>query len=369
MRSFPFDTDAAQGLAALVTITRFASTLRFTTHSSPVTTGGYTWVAAPGAKLSDISFPGDGSPSNLDISVMATPGGIIEQGEATRGLFDQCPVTVELFDPNDIASGTLDIIPGGYVGDVRPDDFGNLIIPVNGPLRRTMRATAEHYSLTGRESLGDDRCKVPIRPADIARSTAYVLPTVATGLLRVDDAYGRVRSSPTSPDVEHVEDYANVYYECTVAGTTDATAPTYPTTPGNTVVDGTATFICRDSWLRYARGQAVDLFTIQFDALPDPRASDDTWFQMGGIYIMSGTLKGSPVIPIRSWDSATLSATLFVPITPTDVPADTEMEVYVGCDLTREMCFSRFNNIINLRAETFVPPSNPLVRQAQIGAS
>jgi hypothetical protein len=65
----------------------------------------------------------------------------------------------------------------------------------------------------------------------------FVRPDIATGLLHVNDAYGRMQTgSPASS-------YANVYYECTVAGTTHATTePTYDPTIGNTV-DGTATFI------------------------------------------------------------------------------------------------------------------------------
>jgi len=370
MRTFPFNTDQAQGLALLVVLTRGYVTTRFTSHREPVVVGGYTYAAAPGVNFSNFSFPGDGTPSNVDIKIMATTGGIITQGQATRGLFDQCPASIALFDPNDIAAGTYDILPGAYIGNVAIDDAGNTIFSINGPLRRTLRETTEHYSLTGRETLGDDRCKIPIRPADIGRGVAFVLPSIATGLMLVNDAYGRFRSAAASPDVEAVEDYGNVYYECTVAGTTDAsTAPAYPTTPGDTVVDGTVTFTCRNSWLRYARGQAIDAFTIEFAALPDARASDATWYQLGGIYICSGELKGTPVIPIRSWDPGTLRATLMSPVMPSDVPANTEMEVYVGCDLTRDMCHARFDNIINLRAETFVPPVDPMVRQGQIGSS
>jgi len=37
-------------------------------------------------------------------------------------------------------------------------------------------------------------------------------------------------------------------YECTVAGTTGGSEPTWPTTPGNTVVDGTVTWTCRNNY-------------------------------------------------------------------------------------------------------------------------
>lgn len=37
-------------------------------------------------------------------------------------------------------------------------------------------------------------------------------------------------------------------YECTVAGTSGGSEPTWPTTPGNTVVDGTVTWTCRNNY-------------------------------------------------------------------------------------------------------------------------
>lgn len=38
----------------------------------------------------------------------------------------------------------------------------------------------------------------------------------------------------------------NFSYECTAAGTSAASQPTFPTTLGNTVVDGTVTWTCRE---------------------------------------------------------------------------------------------------------------------------
>lgn len=37
-------------------------------------------------------------------------------------------------------------------------------------------------------------------------------------------------------------------YECTAAGTTGSSEPTWPTTPGNTVVDGSVTWTCRANY-------------------------------------------------------------------------------------------------------------------------
>ena len=71
-------------------------------------------------------------------------------------------------------------------------------------------------------------------------------------------------------------------------------------------------------------------------------------------------MNGFPVIPIKSWSPSTLTVTTFLPIGTNDIPADTQLEIHAGCNLTRDQCQSRFNNITNLRAETFVPPSSTI---------
>lgn len=353
MRDLPF-TAQNTNLAVLITIQRGLQTLRFTTHNEDLEVDGETYSAAPGATISEITFPGDASPATLDVTVMAVEGGLIKPGDGTHGGLDGWPINVELVDFNNLAAGVYDLIPSATISDVNEDSDGNIVLSVGGPLSRAVGPLTEHYSLTGREELGDDRCKIPILPADIGRGVAFVRPDVATGLLRVDDAYGRMKTGSAGT----VEDYANLYYECTVAGTTDPdTAPAYPTTVGDTVVDGTATFVARDSWLRHARGVRTGNFTIELDALPDPRSTDATWLVLGHVYVRSGPLAGFPPIPISAWDPNTLTVTLALPIGENDIPVDTQLEIHVGCDLTPGMCFSRFNNIINIRAEPFVPPS------------
>jgi hypothetical protein len=335
-------------MPAMITIQRGLTTLRWNTSDSDVTVDDATWPAAAGAVLSALAYNSDGTENNADVIIFARSGGPVEYGDAARGLLDGWPISIKLFDPTNPA-GAVEIVPGATIGSAQEDSNGVVTIAASGQLIRGAVYVTEHYSLAGREDLGDDRCKIPIVPADIGRGVTFQRADTLP-LARVNDAYGRV--SQGSPD-----NYGNVYFECTTAGTTNpTTAPSYNFTPGATTTDGTAVFTARNAWTRSATGQAISVFEIQFDSLPDSRASDATWFVLGAIFIRSGPLSGFPKLPIRAWNPATKTATLFLPVALSDVPAGTAMEVHAGCDLTREMCFSRFNNIVNLRAETFVPP-------------
>jgi hypothetical protein len=350
MRSWPIP-DNAEEIPALITIQRGLTTLRWNTSSRDVTIGSDTWPAIAGAAITSFAFASDGTESNADVQIMTEVGGLVEPGDGARGILDGWPISVKLFDPADPAGTAVEIVPGSIVGSVAEDTNGIATIAASGQLVKAGVYVTEHYSLSGREDLGDDRCKVPIMPADIGRGVAFVRPDTLP-LLHVNDAYGRMRTGVAGTPV----DYANVYFECTTAGTTAATAPTYDPTIGNSTTDGTAVFIARNAWTRHATGQATGTFVVTLDALPDSRASDPTWYVLGALYVRSGNLSGYPKIPIRAWNPATLEVTLFLPVLEADIPAGTQLEIQVGCDLTREMCFARFNNIINLRAETFVPP-------------
>lgn len=274
MRSFPFSPDAATGLPALITITRGTQTIRFTTYHEAITIGGNTWQPGPGATITGITYPSDGSPSTADIQIFT--GTIIPPGDGARGIYDGWPIKIEIFDPDNIGLGTFDLMPNSTIYNIAEDVRGIMVISVNGALAFTRRATTEHYSMTCRATLGDARCKV-----DLSTFTSSVT------------------------------------------------------------------------------GQATGAFAITLDSMPDSRASDPTFFVLGTVLIKSGALNGFPAIPIRAWDPATKIITTFLAVSLTDIPAGTSMDVAAGCDFTRETCFSKFNNIINGRFETFVPPSDP----------
>ena len=314
-----------------------------------------TWLPGPGADITGVQFPSDGTPSNCDVTLMAIPNGIIpiQPGDGLRGMLDGWDAQVDVVDPNNLAAGSFTLI-AGTIGSVAEDSNGLLMIAINGPLAQSKASITEHYSITAREVLGDDRCKIPILPADIGRNQPYITNDPAPpGLLTVSSCYGRFRTGSAGT----VEDYANVYYQCIVDGITGAIAPEYDPTVGSITIDGTAQFQAMNSWLRYARGQAINPYTVQLAYSPDSRAtSDDTWFApFCNLYVRSGPLVNTR-IPVNAWTSASLLVSLAMPIAPSDFPENTQFEIHRGCNLTANICNTIFNNIVNRRGEEFVSP-------------
>ncbi len=116
--------------------------------------------------------------------------------------------------------------------------------------------------------------------------------------------------------------------------------------------------VVRASYTTSTTGEAIDNYNIQV-AAADSRGSDETWYVLGLISFTSGALSGYPDFQIRAWDPGTLTATLFLPVATTDVPAGTSLDISAGCNFTQEHCFGKFDNIANMRAEIFVPPNDP----------
>lgn len=277
MRAAP----TGRALPALITIQKGLTTLRWTTWAEDIVIGENTWIAASGAKISSMAFCADGTESNADITIMTKDGGLVEPGDGARGVLDGWPISIMLFDPSDVEGTATEMVPGSTIGSVAEDSNGLATIEARGPLTFAGRPVTEHFSLTGREDLGDERCTIDL--------------TLGAG------------------------------------------------------------------WTFSTTGEATGTFTVVLDTLPDARASDETWYVNGGLIVKSGPLSGFPKIPIMKWNPGTLTVTLALPVAISDIPPGTDLDLHPGCDNTAAMCFSRFDNIANLRAETFVPPPDVML--------
>jgi hypothetical protein len=144
----------------------------------------------------------------------------------------------------------------------------------------------------------------------------------------------------------------NVYFECTVAGTTDSSAVDYDPTIGNTTVDDSASFIARNGWLR--QGEVTESSdTRHLVATIDEARAVNDWFNYGIITWITGEnagLKGE----VKDWVQSTGAIELFLPM-PYTIAIGDLFDITPGCDKRHATCKDKFDNILNRRAEDFVP--------------
>jgi hypothetical protein len=225
--------------------------------------------------------------------------------------------------------------------------FGEVSVTPRAVFRAELRGLAQQLSqqvvelctVDCRTDFGSPQCKVPLAPDIRADSTAYAVGS----FIRVATAAG-----------DGSEVYENRYYECTTAGTTDSSVPVYDTTIGNNTTDGTAVFTARNAWTR--NGVVTDvldrrIFTVDVD---EARAVTG-WFDKGVLIWETGNNAGTAMeIKTSVTDTSGVEVTLFLGM-PFEIVAGDKFRFYPGCDKRSATCIEKFNNIVNLRGEPYVP--------------
>lgn len=222
------------------------------------------------------------------------------------------------------------------VSEITYDDRGKIAtFEVRGILQRAKGITVEELSVSCRSDLGDQRpgfCNLPLYPDDVQRSTAYAVGDY----VRVSDG----------------GDYHNRMFQCTTAGTTAGSAPSYNYTVAATTTDGTAVFTAAEAWVRSGT-VATRTDDGDFTAtLTESRAVDD-WFASGALKWTSG-LNAGTYNQVRAYTSSTKRIRLWGSARWTVQVGDT-FEITPGCDKTADMCKNRFSNKINFRGEDLLP--------------
>jgi len=166
------------------------------------------------------------------------------------------------------------------------------------------------------------------------------------------------------------EMFENRIYECTTAGTTSGTQPTYDTVVGNSTVDGTATFKCYEAWTRYAEVNAVTDNQVFNITVTESRAIDG-WFDYGLLTFESGNNAGLSM-DIKAWSRTDSDEiTLFLPM-PYDVQVGDALRLTAGCDKKLTTCTTKFDmsgsidfdggNYLNFRGEPYIAGRDRIIR-------
>ena len=115
----------------------------------------------------------------------------------------------------------------------------------------------------------------------------------------------------------------------------------------------------RQTGTAYAQGGDPRLITLHGSILmpgtstPTAVAPDD-WFEDGIINFTSGVLNGFSFEIKSSTKSSLATVTLFLPVPFPCADGDAFM-IEPGCNKTPAVCTNKFHNIVNLRAEPFIP--------------
>lgn len=313
------------------------SVLRVAEAQQDVIVSGDTYLAQRGFSISDIPYSDVATADPVDIKAILNSAGPFKPAEVALGKWRSARVKIRRADLT--GATTADWLFTGVVGDVTfSPDRTSITIEVRSDVALARSLLVEVFGPLCRTTFGDyinpgnpGRCKIPVKPDDVARDTDYA----------VGD-WVRVRTGVANTPV----DYANRIYQCTVEGTTDTVQPTYDTTLGNTTTDGTAAFIAVEAWLRTVTVTSiVDAYTFVVSTPNDARAVDG-WFALG-VFAVNGVYQ--PGYEIRAWTSGTRRVQTWLPITGL-VAVNDIVDLEPGCDKTMARC-AVFGNSQNFRGE------------------
>ncbi len=351
MLDLPLDLTATTLKPARVcTITRKDGTvLRIAEAQDEIVVSGVgTFSPLAGFQMSAIKHQIGAEAASMTVDAAMSVGGTFDLYEVVDGKYDSADVRIDVINRTTPTSdGFL------FAGRIGPIRFGalknNVSFDVRGHSTKFRWPFVQAFGAMCRTNLGSDLCRIPLRPSLVSRNTAYVVRANATS---VDSYSVRVSNgSSSNPD-----QYANVFFECTTAGTTAGSAPSYNFTVGATTADGGATFTCRDAWARHAKiTQVVNQFNVKLDRDPDPRAVNG-WYNQGAVRMWDG-YSATRAFEIGNWVLSSRTLTLYLPCgaanNDTLIHAGDWLEIWRGCDRRILTCSGTFDNSEQFRGEPY----------------
>jgi uncharacterized phage protein (TIGR02218 family) len=101
--------------------------------------------------------------------------------------------------------------------------------------------------------------------------------------------------------------------------------------------------------------------SFDLDPLEVPSLADN-WFNFGYVYFLTGANAGL-IYGVKTYINATRRCTLTLPAM-FDIAVGDDVSITAGCDRRLTTCKTKFNNLVNHRAEPFLPGTNVSVEVA-----
>lgn len=197
----------------------------FTDLDADLVIDGNTYKASLGLRASAVANNAGLDVDNLDVDGFFDDDSLTEE-ELRAGLFDYAEVKVFLVNWQDLSQGVLKI-RRGHLGEVIFTQHGFFKAELRGLTQALQQKIGELYAPECRADLGDLRCKVPLGDASTGTSFWQANTAYAVGDKVMYDFGG----SGTAR-------LGNIYFECTTAGASLASAPSWNTTVGATTTEG-----------------------------------------------------------------------------------------------------------------------------------
>jgi hypothetical protein len=293
--------------------------------------GEITYKSTEPVEVSAFSHVAGLRPDNFSISG-ALSEDYIDPADLRAGLFNSASYTLFECNWSDLTQDPL-ILGAGTLGEVsiRDNSFSVEMRPLADALNQRI---GELVSPICRADLGDARCKVRLDPPAWAATTAYTVRQAR------DAGTGSV-VKPTTENGRH--------FECTTAGTSGATEPTWNTTIGGTTNDGTVVWTAIKALSQTGTVSAV-VDRANFTATGISIEAD--WWNYGVLEWLTGDNEGLKC-EVKD-DDGSGELELFMAAVHLPVIGDTFL-VKAGCDKRQVTCKTKLDNILNRRAEDFVP--------------
>jgi hypothetical protein len=285
-----------------------------------------------GLSPSALDSKADMSVDNAEVTLLTSS--VITSPELLGGRWDNAEALYFLVpDWDDLTIPTISL-KKGLLGRMLVE-LGRFEVDLLGFGERLGQPVADVTSITCRNALGDAICRVELKPAEWLASTAY---TAIEGGDRSVGSYVR----PTT--------YAGLDAECTVAGTSAGSEPTWPTTAGDTVGDGGVTWRMYVAWTQ--QGTVTTVYDrLRFEASAMTPADD--WARYGKITWLTGD-NADLVEDVRFFQFA--GAFTLIDEMPADIAIGDTFEVEAGC--IRRIspdCIDKFDNVKNFNGEPLLP--------------